>query len=334
MSIQSIGDLAQSFMLRRQMGQLKADLQTLAHEMTTGLRADPVRYMAGDTAPLGAINASLARLGAYANSTAEAETFTTTAQSALGLVDDLATDLAPSLLSAAAIGQSNTINAVAADALGRFHSAVAVLNNRAGDRTLFGGQATDRAALLDSESFLTLLDGVVAGATTADDAAAALDAWFADPTGFATQAYTGGPAFDPLAIAPGETVQITVTAADPALRDTLKALAMAALLDRGSLGSSATERAALARKAGEALMAAQPLRADLSAGLGVVENRIAAAQSRNSAETTALQLARARITAADPLETASRLQETQTQLETIYALTARLSRLSLTDYLR
>jgi len=37
---------------------------------------------------------------------------------------------------------------------------------------------------------------------------------------------------------------------------------------------------------------------------------------------------------ADPFETASTLQAVQLQLETHYAMTARLSRLSLAEYLR
>ena len=55
---------------------------------------------------------------------------------------------------------------------------------------------------------------------------------------------------------------------------------------------------------------------------------------RNGAETTSLQIARNGITAVDPYETASRLEATRQQLETLYTLTARISRLSLVDFLR
>ena len=62
----------------------------------------------------------------------------------------------------------------------------------------------------------------------------------------------------------------------------------------------------------------------------IVENAVA----RNSAERTALSIARGEILAADPYETASALTQTETSLQNLYALTARLSRLSLADYIR
>ena len=61
--------------------------------------------------------------------------------------------------------------------------------------------------------------------------------------------------------------------------------------------------------------------------------KISAAETRNSSEESALQIARNDLTSVDPYSTATKLQETQTQLETIYALTARMSHLSLLDYL-
>ena len=54
---------------------------------------------------------------------------------------------------------------------------------------------------------------------------------------------------------------------------------------------------------------------------------------RNAAEASALQIARNGLVAADPYDTATAIQAVQTQIETLYTLTARLSRLSLTDYL-
>ena len=51
-------------------------------------------------------------------------------------------------------------------------------------------------------------------------------------------------------------------------------------------------------------------------------------------EATALGLARADLIAVDGYDAASRLKETETRLQTIYALTARLSELSLANYLR
>jgi flagellar hook-associated protein 3 FlgL len=47
-----------------------------------------------------------------------------------------------------------------------------------------------------------------------------------------------------------------------------------------------------------------------------------------------LEIARADLVAIDPFEAATRMEAAQTQLETLYSVTARLSRLSLVDFLR
>ena len=135
-----------------------------------------------------------------------------------------------------------------------------------------------------------------------------------------------------MAIAPGETAGLDITATDPALRDTLKALVLGSLLADPGFGTPAT-RASLAQKAGESLTGLATDRATLAGRLGSTQQRLDEAATRNSAEASALGIARNDLLSVDPYDTATRLQETETRLEMIYALTARLSRLSLLDHL-
>ena len=67
--------------------------------------------------------------------------------------------------------------------------------------------------------------------------------------------------------------------------------------------------------------------------VGVAEAAVSAARTRNSAERTSLETARLGMVAADPYDTSTALKAVQTQLETLYALTSRLSGMHLTDYL-
>ena len=60
----------------------------------------------------------------------------------------------------------------------------------------------------------------------------------------------------------------------------------------------------------------------------------AALTIRAAAEATALGLAREALIGADPYEAAAALEAAETQLETLYTLTARISRLSLVNFLR
>ena len=334
MSLISLGDMAQSFLLRRQTVALKSDLQRLSGEMTTGRVTDTAARVAGDLVPLSGIDAALARIKGYGSTISEAGLFAGAMQTALGVIGDLSTDLSSNLIAAGSGISGARVDAVGADARQRFETVISGLNTRFGDRSLFAGQATTNAATVDATVILQALDVAVAGATSAADVETAVTAWFDDPTGYMAQAYTGGDKLAPVSIAPGEEAMVDVTAGDPALRATLKGMAMAAMLERGVLAGQPEARQDLARRAGVSLLQSQTDRAYLSARLGTAEAQIESATARNAAETTSLQIARSDIVGVDPFETASRLQETQAQLEKIYAITARMTRLSLMDYLK
>ena len=334
MALVSLGDMAQSFMLRRQTVAVKTDLQRLSLELTTGRVSDTAARLSGDLVPISGIDASLARLSGYRAVTVEAGLFARATQTALGVIDDLVSDLGRTLLMATSSRSQALVNAAGVEARSRLDTVMSALNSRVGDRTLFAGNATNGPATVSSETLLQVLDGVIAGATTAQDVQAAVSAWFDAPAGFATAAYTGGGALARVNIAPGEEAALDITANDPAIRATLKDLAIAAMLGRGALAGLPAERQSLANRAGLGLMQSQSDRTYLAARLGTAEAQIEAAAVRNAAETTSLQIARADLTAVDPFETASKLQETQQQLEKIYAITARITRLSLLDYLR
>lgn len=330
----SLGDMAQAFTLRRQNMALKAELETRSNELTTGRVADLAARVKGDFAPLNAIDATLSRLGAYGAATTETGLFSEAMQSALTTIDMITSDLSPLLLNAAFSANPAMVDTLGADAMQKFETAISALNTRIGDRTVFAGQATQGPALIDAQVILTALDTAISGALNAPDVVAAVTDWFDAPGGYLATAYLGGAALAPLAIAQGETASLSISAADPEIRDTLKGLAMAALLDRGALAGAPTARAELASLAGESLVNSQIGRTNLAARLGIVEAQIETAKARNGAETSALQIARVGIGAVDPFEAASKLEAAQTQLETLYTLTARLSRLNLADFLR
>ena len=333
MTLSSIGDLARSFTLRNQVTQLKAELERRSQEVTTGRTGDIGRAVRGDFTPLTALDATLARLDAFRSVTTEAALSTQAMQSALASVSDMSGRLGSTLLSVTGPGNPTSVDAVAKDALAQFRSAVAIFNTRVGDRSLFGGTETRSPALAPADTILDAVVAAAASATTAQDVATAVDAWFADPAGYATLAYTGGPALDPLSVAQGEAVPLDATAADAGVRETLRGLALAAILDRGILAGNPAQRAELATAAGAILLEAADVRGALAARIGTAEERIANATTRNSAEATALQIARLGIVSADPYDAATALTEAESQLDTLYTVTARLSRLSLANYL-
>lgn len=333
MSLVSLGDLAQSLILRRNMNTTKLQVQTLSQEMTTGVTSDVARHLRGDLGPLNGLNQTLSQLAGFKSVTTELDLFAGSMQTALESLDGFATALATPLQSASVAGNEAALDAMGSEAQQKFEAAIGLLNTRVGDRALFSGKATDRAPLPDGTAILNQLQTLVATEVTADAVRDAVFAWFDDPAGYAAL-YTGD---DPLAaveIGQGEEARLNVTAESAGVIETLKGLAIAALTAEGATALTTESRASLGIMAGASLMASQGARADMRADLAVTENRIASAQTRNSAETTALEIARAKLVEVDAYEAATELTSAQTRLETIYAITSRLSSLNLASYLR
>ncbi|MGL6212153.1 MAG: flagellin, partial [Paracoccaceae bacterium] len=202
MPMMSVGDMAQPFIQTRQGTAMKAEIQRLSNELVTGLADDPARHLAGDFGPLTGIDASLSRLAAYKSVTAEAGMFTEIMQSALGRVDELASDLGGALLSAATTTTPARISALGIEAVQKFETAISALNTRLGDRSLFSGVATAATPLPDGKALLDTLEGVVSGAASAEEVDTALTDWFAAVNGFEAT-YQGGGALAPVNLGEG-----------------------------------------------------------------------------------------------------------------------------------
>lgn len=334
MTMISLGDMAQSFVLRRQNVALRGDQQRLSSELALGRVADVGQHVRGDFTGLGAMESTLARLAGYAAITAEAAGRAAAMQGVLDHIGQLTRDHRAALLTAGSAGTEATVAATARESRVQLESVIAAMNTQHAGQTLFAGVRGDRPALADAETLLAALETATAGATTVADLEATVTAWFAASGGFLATLYQGGAAQGPLPIAPGETLALGVTAVEPAISETLKALALGALVDRGSFAGQPSARTQVLQRAGETLIDAETARVGLAARIGLAEARIEQAQLRNSAEAGALDVARSALLAVDPYEAAVRLEATNTQLETLYGITARITRLSLVDYLR
>lgn len=329
----SLGDASLTNLLARQSAALRISVQQASTEVATGRKTDIAQSLRGDVSPLLAIDASLKRLEGFKITSGDAAFLTSAQQAALSGLSSLAKGITTTLLGSRDFPTPVQVDTVAADARGRLASTIALLNTQASGRTIFSGVATDKAPLGSADDLLAALETAAAGATTAGQVAAAVSNWFANPAGFETF-YQGGAPLSPVPIAPGEDATVGTTALDPAIRDTLSAFAMAALLDRGVLSGDAAERAALAQRAGQGLLTGEESRISLAARIGTIEGQIEAARSRNGAEETALGILRSETGSVDPYEAATRLEAARSQLESLYLVTARVSKLSLMEFLR
>lgn len=336
MTLISLGDMAQTFTMRRLTSGIKQEARLAGQELVSGRSVDISKKLRGELSHFTGIEASLSKLKGYRFATDKAVLTANAMQSVFGHIDRLTDGLSTSLLHTSTLEGTRTLDAVASDAARRLDSVLSALNTKLGDSALFAGIATDGAAVTTSDVILTALEASIAtsGATTASDINTTVEAWFASPTGFSVTGYLGSSGGGPMAISNEDKVELAITAADPALRDTIKSLALVALIDRKIAITDVKVGAELAQMAGTSLLQNHTDRAVLAGRLGLAQARIDQAQTRNAAEDSMLQLARSDLIGIDPYEAATRMEAAQTQLETLYSVTARLSRLSLVDFLR
>jgi len=335
MNFVSIGDLAQSFQTRRQHATIKAQISKLSGELASGRVSDTAATVSGDFTPVSGIQSALTTLQSYKITNGEAAVVTEAIQSVLSTIQNTSSDLGPAVLAAGNTAQPAILRTSSVDAREKLNGAVSRLNMQVAGRSLFAGAALDRPALASADVMMADVMSAISGLTTATDIAAAVDAWFDPGGGFETVAYLGSdtPATG-FQLAPGETAQVGANAKDDTIRGILKGFVLGSIVAEGGLAGSTSQSAELMTRAGEQLVTAQDDLAILQSAVGSVQARIETAATVNSAETSALEIARSKILGVDPYEVATRLEETRTQLETLYTITARSSRLSLVDFLR
>ena len=335
MSLQTIGDLAQSFALRRQSVELTRQMDRLTLELSSGEAADLSRHLSGNLLQISDIDRELALLGTHRDTARLAATDARLMQTSLSRVQDESAAVAATALTVGATEGQVPVATLAAQARDALGAMIGALNGDAGGRALFSGTLTDRAPLASAESLLSGLRAAVAGATTTEEMTQRLDGFFDDPAGgFATMIYRGGDTgLQPNDLGAGESVALDIRANDPRLRGQIRQVALAALLDDSALPLAQETRRDLSREVGETLLNGQNGVTRLRADLGSAEARISQAESRIAAETTALRIARNDLVSVDVFETAGELEQVQFQLETLYTLTARAARLNLVNFL-
>ncbi|WP_376875773.1 flagellin [Albirhodobacter sp. R86504] len=336
MNFVSVGDMAQMFRLQRQNVSIKAEMGRLTQELTTGRAADVGAALKGDFTALAGIDRSLKTLESYKFVSQEASTLSANMQAVTQTISDITSDFGAALLTAGSSLSESMIDVVGLSANEKFESAVAAFNTNTAGRFLFSGKSTDTAPLADPQIILSAIGSAIAGETTSSGVLSQVDAWFDAPAGsggYLDVAYRGGEAFEPFKLAEGETASLSVTGADPDVRQVLKSLAIGALLSEGLFAGETDKRAFIANAAGAALISSASSVSNIGASIGTAQERIESVATRNSAETAALTLARAEMIAVDEYDSATALQALETQMTTLYTLTARLANLSLTDYM-
>ena len=336
MPIQNVGDMSQHFQTLRQVSETKSSLNRLSNELATQKKSDITASLGGATGQLDTLNREINRLNVYSGVTQQVAQRLSFMQSTLAGVESLRDSAMNQFLGITQDSRVDTVQDAAEMGEATFKDFTAAFNKRLGEFALFSGTATDRAPLANADDMLTDIRSAIGGLNTSEDIIAAVDTWFTDPAGgFATMGYLGdtGSNLDQK-IGTNGSVTINARADNDEVIELLKSAALAALADEQVPGLTQDTRAELVASSGALLLSAGDGLTDMRARLGASEAQVSEASTTLATQITAFSIDRNALTTADPFETATRLQDVQQQLEMQYSVTARLSQLSLVNFLR
>ncbi|WP_415683691.1 flagellar hook-associated family protein [Breoghania sp.] len=326
-----------------------SDISKLTTEMSTGRKADVGLDLGAGTAEVVTLRSEYYRLNAIMDTNALVSSRLDVTQAALDDVLSNAEEFMATLVGIS--GNSGGAKVSQSEAQAGLELMVARLNTQLNGSYLFAGLNTDAAPM---ESYYGTPPGASKAAVdaaffaefgmTQDDPAVASISPTAMET-FLTGAYAnlfGDPdwgndwssASDQVIrsrISTSELAETSVSANEDAFRKLMSAYTMVADLGAASLNEETYD--AVVVKATEMLGEAISGVTDLMAKMGTAQQRVSNASERLSIQTDILNHRIVELENVDPTETSARLESALTQMEISYAVTARISQLSLINYL-
>ncbi|MEO0620637.1 MAG: hypothetical protein AAFU49_10120 [Pseudomonadota bacterium] len=338
MTLPPIGFPAQSTstLLRNLLSDLKGEADVARVEAVTGRIEDVPKALGGRVREPLELERDFSDLEQYRQIIAIAETRSAATQGAIENLRTLTDDLTNQATLALQNGTQNGLETMSRYADESLRSAISSLNTSIGGRAIFSGDAGDVLPLADAETIIAEVATLLSGATDATVASDAVRDAFNDPGGlFETTLYAGGTGDAPAAeIAEGERVNYQSRADEQVYRDITRNYAVLAVAYDPATALPDDVREGIAEAALlELRNAVDPLNRE-SARIGVAEERMDTMKARHIVTETALTESLNDLTGADALTAAARMQEVEGQLEILFLTTARLSQLSLSNFLR
>jgi flagellar hook-associated protein 3 FlgL len=228
---------------------------------------------------------------------------------------------------------------------------IASTNATSGDQYVFGGINSSAAPLADyyatptstaktavDQAFQTAFGVLPSDPAAASVSASSMQSFLAGPFAalFAGSAWTSSwssasSVNTSAAIAPGQTVETSTNANDPAFQKLAQAYTMLSEFGGSQLGSAA--QLAVASAASSLLVKGQDALTNVQATLGAAQGAITDANASMSSQTTILQKEINSLDNVDPTATAAQITSLTNQIQLAYEMTARLQRLNLAQYL-
>jgi flagellar hook-associated protein 3 FlgL len=346
-----VPDIVASARLGRSQAETKAALDRAQTEMATGEAVDRYRASGGDIVRVLALERSVSALDSRKPLLSMARSRAEGMQTSLEGIQTSTDQMGVRLLRDISTGDFSSARFTAEDAKVALGQVMGALNVELSGRTLFSGAAPGAP--------LAAVDELLADVRTLFQPDATLVPPDTGPLDTATiiqrvtdyfngvPLKTGAPTFQtdiyrgsttqppPVELADGEYLDYAVRADAQPLRDMMRGLALAAItVEHFDGNTQRDEIGTMLEDAGKTIMKATDDITKMRSTLGLAEQRIDEAQTRTTAQRITLERARADLIGVDAYDAATRVSQLQTQLEAIYAMTARSTQLSLLNFLR
>lgn len=315
--------------------QLSRDIQSIreridrtSSEAVTGRTADPTSHLSGQIGRAMVANDALNKIDRDTSLLQIRESRLDITQQSLSRMQEGLAEISVRALDSLSAGSPVERTALAQDARAQLDSALMALNSRHGERFLFSGDATDKAAFGTPDEFMEDLRAIADASTDKTDFDTRLNAYFDLDTGdFANSFYRGSKTSSD-----GD----AVTGLDPAIVQTLRnlgVLAMAAPGD-GLDNLSTADTLDVIGQSADRLVQGDAALTQLRAANGILQERVATGLDSLAKEKLVVNSLLEGMTSRDQYEAAAELKALEASLEASYMLTARLSQLSLMNFLR
>ncbi len=349
MKVSFISTAAISHVTRQSVSEIQLELTKAQQELASGHHADTGLELGFKTGRTVAMRQEFDRLTTIGETNGVLKERMTASQDALDRLVQGAQSMMATLLGARNSASGPEVAAQAAKS--ELQAVTETLNVTFGDVSLFGGINTDIAPMADyfSNPASQAKQAVDADFITAfgfnQDSASVETISAASLQNFLNGAFAGqfdsGPwatnwssASDQVVesrISVSMTVQSSVTANDEAFRQLTKALTMIADLGAENLNQSAFQ--ALSDTSIDILGGAISGLTSLQSTIGVAQEDVQLADERMELQKQLLTASVQDLEGVDPFEVSTRVTTLLTQLETSYAVTARIQQLSFTNYI-
>ena len=308
-------------------------IETLSQEVASGLTSDPGRALKSDFSDVSRLSHQLRNLDAFHESIAVATSWGAAIQVSLAQIGEASARLGNQLGSSLSVVGDTDFGIASGFAEGVARDIGNALGRTFAGRALFGnGSALDVTP--SAEAVLADIAAIAGTATDFDSYVAAVDGYFADGGPFETTHLGALPVGSTeFPVDDGETARFDLDAGNIEIRSAFKqAVLVAGLAHAGfQLSGEARSDAVVELKRRSAGVTSDlPL---LQGRIGAVEERLGILAERTMIARQDSEIALSDRLSVDPYDAATRLQNELSRLESLYAITARRSRLRLTDYL-